>query len=100
MGRVSGGQDATVGSPSDHDSSGPAAPGRRAVGLPPTAVAAVMSTGILSTATHMAGLRWVSWVMLALAVLGELVLGAALVGRLLTDRPGWSADAGTPASLT
>ena len=59
-----------------------------------------MSTGILSTATQMAGLRPVSWVLLALAVLGELVLAAALVGRLLGDRPGFVADAGTPASLT
>jgi tellurite resistance protein TehA-like permease len=59
-----------------------------------------MSTGILSTATQMAGLRWASWVLLALAVLGELVLGAALVGRLLGDRQGFVADAGTPASLT
>jgi hypothetical protein len=59
-----------------------------------------MSTGILSTATQMAGLRWLSWGLLALAVLAELALGAVLVGRLLTDRPGWLADAGTPASLT
>jgi tellurite resistance protein TehA-like permease len=69
-------------------------------GLTPAAGAAVMSTGILSTATQMAGLTWVSWVLLALAVLGELVLGAALLGRLVADRPGFLADARTPASLT
>ena len=89
-----------MGSPSDHDGPAPAARGRRAVGLPPTAGAAVMSTGILSTATQMAGLRSVSWVFLALAVLGEVVLGAAVLGRLISDRPGFVADAGTPASLT
>ena len=69
-------------------------------GLPPAAGAAVMSTGILSTATQIAGLQLLSWVLLLFAVLAQLALGAVLVRRLLTDRPGWLADAGTPASLT
>jgi tellurite resistance protein TehA-like permease len=73
---------------------------RRAAGLPPTAGAAVMSTGILSSASHAAGLRWLSWVLLALAGLGEVALGAALAARALDDRPGFVADAGTPAALT
>jgi Voltage-dependent anion channel len=59
-----------------------------------------MSTGILSTATQDAGLPVLSWALLVLAVLAEVSLGATLVIRLLTDRPGWLADAATPASLT
>jgi tellurite resistance protein TehA-like permease len=59
-----------------------------------------MSTGILSTATQVAGLRLLSWALLVLAVLGELALGASVIGRLCSDRPGVVADAGTPASLT
>ena len=73
---------------------------RRVAGLPPTAGAAVMSTGILSTATQIAGLALLSRLLLALAVTGGLVLGAGLVVRWRTDRPGWLADAATPASLT
>lgn len=68
---------------------------------PPLAAgAAVMSTGILSTATEIAGLRRMSWALLALAVLSGVVIGGGLAGRLLTDRPGTVADARTPASLT
>jgi len=59
-----------------------------------------MSTGILSTATQFAGLSVLSLALLVLAVLAELALGLVLVSRLLTDRRGWLADAGTPASLT
>lgn len=66
----------------------------------PAAGAAVMSTGILSTATQLAGLRLLSWALLALAVLGEVVLAAGLAARLLSDREGVVIDAGTPASLT
>lgn len=69
-------------------------------GLSPAAGAAVMSTGILSTAAQLSGLRVLSWVLLALAAVGELALGAALLARLLGDRPRWVADASTPASLT
>src|SRR4051794_32863813 len=54
-------------------------PRRLTAGLPPTAGAAVMSTGILSTAAQMAGLRLLSWVLLALAVLWWWALGAALL---------------------
>jgi tellurite resistance protein TehA-like permease len=68
--------------------------------LTPAAGAAVMSTGILSTATHMAGLRALSLGLLALAVVGELVLGAGLTRQLLRNRPQVVADAATPASLT
>jgi tellurite resistance protein TehA-like permease len=59
-----------------------------------------MSTGILSTATQIAGLPVLSRALLVLAVLALLALGVVLVSRLLTDRRGWVADAGTPASLT
>jgi tellurite resistance protein TehA-like permease len=59
-----------------------------------------MSTGVLSTASQIAGLTTLSAVLLALAVLAELALGVLLVSRLLTDRRGWLADARTPASLT
>jgi tellurite resistance protein TehA-like permease len=59
-----------------------------------------MSTGILSTATQIAGLPVLAWLLLALAVAGELVLAVGLGVRWLTDRPGWLADAATPASLT
>ncbi|MGR7027119.1 SLAC1 family transporter [Geodermatophilus sp. URMC 62] len=92
-----------MGSPSDRRGTAHRArpPRRRlTVGLPPTSGAAVMSTDILSTAAQYAGLGALSWVLLVLAVLAGLVLGAALVGRLLTDRSGWLADAATPASLT
>jgi tellurite resistance protein TehA-like permease len=69
-------------------------------GLSPAAGAAVMSTGILSTATQIAGLTVLSGALLVLAVLAALALGVVLVSRLLNDRRGWLADAGTPASLT
>lgn len=75
-------------------------PRRLTAGMPPATGAAVMSTGILSTATQLGGLRLLSWVLFVLAVLAELVLGAVLVSRLLTDRPGWLSEAATPASLT
>ncbi|SDD29595.1 Tellurite resistance protein TehA [Geodermatophilus telluris] len=74
--------------------------GRLGTGLTPAAGAAVMSTGILSTATESAGLTVLSWLLLALAVAGGLVLGTHLVVRWATDRAGWLADAATPASLT
>jgi tellurite resistance protein TehA-like permease len=69
-------------------------------GVTPAAGAAVMSTGILSTAAQSAGLSVLSWALLVLAVLAELVLGVVLVGGLLTDRQGRLAEARTPAALT
>ncbi len=69
-------------------------------GLTPAAGAAVMSTGILSTATQIAGLRVLSGALLVLAVLAALALGVVLVSRLFTGRRGWLTDARTPASLT
>ena len=59
-----------------------------------------MSTGILSTATQIAGLAALSWLLLALAVAGEIVLAVGLGVRWFTDRPRWLADAATPAALT
>lgn len=59
-----------------------------------------MSTGILSTAAHLAGLRLLSEVLLALAVAGELVLAAAVTAQLVGNRARFAADARTPASLT
>jgi tellurite resistance protein TehA-like permease len=59
-----------------------------------------MSSGILSTAASLAGLRVLPDVLLALAALAWAVLAAQVLTRLLTDRRGWLADARTPGSLT
>lgn len=72
----------------------------RAAGLPPTAGAAVMSTGILSTAAQLADLRPLSWALLTLAAVGELVLAVAVATRFLGARQQFVDDARTPASLT
>ena len=89
-----------MGGPSDRRDPAHRPPRRLTAALPPAAGAAVMSTGVLSTAAQGAGLRSLSWVLLAMAVLAGLALSAVLVTRLLTDRAGWLAGAGTPASLT
>jgi tellurite resistance protein TehA-like permease len=94
------GEDTTVGSRSGRREPALGPPRRLTAGIPPATGAAVMSTGILSTATQLVGLRLLSWVLFVLAVLAELALGAVLVSRLLTDRPGWLSEAATPASLT
>jgi tellurite resistance protein TehA-like permease len=94
------GEDVTVGSTADRREPAQGPPRRLPAGLPPAAGAAVMSTGILSTATQIAGLPALSWGLLVLALLAELALGAAVLSRLLTDRSGWLTDARTPASLT
>src|SRR3954468_4108053 len=94
------GEDTTVGSRSGRREPMLGPSRRLTAGMPPATGAAVMSTGILSTATQLVGLRLLSWVLFVLAVLAELALGAVLVSRLLTDRPGWLSEAATPASLT
>jgi tellurite resistance protein TehA-like permease len=94
------GEDVTVGSPADRREPAQGPPRWLMAEVPPAAGAAVMSTGILSTATEIAGLPALSWGLLVLALLAKLALGAAVVGRLLTDRSGWLNDARTPASLT
>jgi hypothetical protein len=81
-----------VGNLSDPPTPGHGPPPRLMGGLTPAAGAAVMSTGILSTATQFAGLSVLSRALLVLAVLTELALGVVLVSRLFTDRRGWLAD--------
>src|SRR5690242_6949884 len=73
---------------------------RLMAGLSPAAGAAVMSTGILSTATRNAGLDRLSVALLVVAVVGASALGAVLTSRLVTDRRRWLTEAVTPASLT
>jgi hypothetical protein len=59
-----------------------------------------MSTAVLSVASAGAGMGVLSWVLLAIALAAEFVLGIALVTRLVADRSSWLADARTPGSLT
>ncbi len=59
-----------------------------------------MSTAVLAIASDDAGMELLSWLLLALALVAEFVLGVALVTRLFADRSSWLSDAATPASLT
>ncbi|MFH9982651.1 tellurite resistance/C4-dicarboxylate transporter family protein [Streptomyces sp. NPDC017179] len=67
---------------------------------PPAAGAAVMATGIVSVALHLAGYELLSRVILAVACFAWLTLAADFVLRLLGDRSRWIKDAGTPGALT
>ncbi|MFJ2304775.1 tellurite resistance/C4-dicarboxylate transporter family protein [Streptomyces sp. NPDC087787] len=67
---------------------------------PPAAGAAVMATGIVSVALHLAGYELLSRVILAPACFAWLTLAADFVLRLLGDRSRWIKDAGTPGALT
>ncbi|MEU3282717.1 tellurite resistance/C4-dicarboxylate transporter family protein [Streptomyces antibioticus] len=90
------------GSPSPTPSSGPAGPALRAwwAERPPAAGAAVMATGILSIALHLAGHEGLSRVMLALAGAGWVGLAADFVLRLVRERKRWLSEASTPGGLT
>ncbi|MFB7652239.1 MULTISPECIES: tellurite resistance/C4-dicarboxylate transporter family protein [unclassified Streptomyces] len=67
---------------------------------PPAAGAAVMATGILSVALHLAGHEVLSRVALFLACAAWLTLAANFVYLLLVERPQWLTRAGTPGALT
>ncbi|MGW7419982.1 tellurite resistance/C4-dicarboxylate transporter family protein [Streptomyces sp. NPDC054813] len=67
---------------------------------PPAAGAAVMATGIMSVALHLAGAETVSRIALVLACLAWAGLAAEFAVRLLADRRRWRAEAETPGALT
>ncbi|MFE6905903.1 tellurite resistance/C4-dicarboxylate transporter family protein [Streptomyces erythrochromogenes] len=69
-------------------------------GLPPAAGAAVMATGIISVALHMAGQQASSLVAMVIAVALWLVLAVDFTARLVGDRGRFRAEADTPAALT
>jgi tellurite resistance protein TehA-like permease len=64
--------------------------------LHPGYFAFVMATGIISTGTFLLGPHWLSRALLAIASAGLVVLGAALVGRLIFFRPSVAADIRAP----
>ncbi len=64
--------------------------------LHPGYFAYVMATGIISTAAFSLGPSWLSLALLAAASAGLVVLGAALVTRLLYFRPSVAADIRAP----
>ncbi|MGW3264509.1 tellurite resistance/C4-dicarboxylate transporter family protein [Streptomyces sp. NPDC001056] len=66
----------------------------------PAAGAAVMATGIVSTALLLIGAETVSRVALVLAGVFWVALGAGFVRRLVVDRDRWAAEARSPAALT
>ncbi|MFG2616942.1 tellurite resistance/C4-dicarboxylate transporter family protein [Streptomyces sp. NPDC048507] len=68
--------------------------------LPPAAGAAVMATGIVSVAMHLAGYEAASLATLALACLLWLVLACDFGNRLFGERARFRAEADTPAALT
>lgn len=67
---------------------------------PPAAGAAVLATGILSIGLRLTGYEVLSRIALALAGAAWVALAADFVVRLLWEREGWRASAGTPAALT
>ncbi|MFE9920279.1 tellurite resistance/C4-dicarboxylate transporter family protein [Streptomyces sp. NPDC005774] len=66
----------------------------------PAAGAAVMATGIISMALHLAGREILSRIFLVLACAAWLGLAAEFVLRLLRERERWIAEAETPGALT
>ncbi|MEU9447418.1 tellurite resistance/C4-dicarboxylate transporter family protein [Streptomyces sp. NPDC048277] len=66
----------------------------------PAAGAAVMATGIVSVALHLAGAEILSRVMLVLACAAWIGLAADFVARLALDRRRWVTEARTPGALT
>ncbi|MEF9905878.1 tellurite resistance/C4-dicarboxylate transporter family protein [Streptomyces sp. P9-A2] len=66
----------------------------------PAAGAAVMATGIVSTALHLAGREILSRIFLVLACAAWLGLAAEFVLRLLRERERWIPEAETPGALT
>jgi tellurite resistance protein TehA-like permease len=64
--------------------------------LHPGSFAFVMATGIISTGTYLLGPSWLSRALLVIASAGLVVLGAALVIRLVRFRPNVAADIRAP----
>ncbi|MFR9789506.1 hypothetical protein ACL07V_12660 [Streptomyces sp. MB22_4] len=69
-------------------------------GRSPAAGAAVMATGIVSTALLLIGAETASRVALVLAAVLWVALGAGFVRRLVVDRDRWAAEARSPGALT
>ncbi|MFJ3303438.1 tellurite resistance/C4-dicarboxylate transporter family protein [Streptomyces sp. NPDC086549] len=67
---------------------------------PPTAGAAVMATGIVSTGLRLAGYEAVSLVALAMTCVAWLALAVDFGVGLLWERERWAAEARTPGALT
>jgi len=77
----------------------PTRPGRIAAAvrdLHPGYFAFVMATAIISIGAFLLGPSWLSWALLAAALAGLVVLGAALVARLIYFRPNVAADIRAP----
>jgi tellurite resistance protein TehA-like permease len=77
----------------------PTSPGRVAAAvrdLYPGYFAFVMATGIISVGTFLLGPSWLSWALLAAGLAGLVVLGAALVARLIYFRASVAADIRAP----
>jgi tellurite resistance protein TehA-like permease len=77
-------------------------PGRAAAAirdLHPTSFAFVMATGIISTAAFLLGPSWLSRALLVVASAGLVVLGVALVIRLVRFRPRVVADIKAPEQV-
>ncbi|NEC25974.1 hypothetical protein G3I20_05180 [Streptomyces sp. SID8111] len=66
----------------------------------PAAGAAVMATGIVSVALHLAGYEILSRITLVLACAAWLGLAAEFVLRLLREHERWISEAATPGALT
>ena len=66
----------------------------------PAAGAAVMATGILAVGLRLRGYEVLSWIALVVACAAWLGLAADFVVRLLRERSGWVAEAGSPGALT
>jgi tellurite resistance protein TehA-like permease len=64
--------------------------------LHPGSFAFVMATGIISTGTYLLGPSWLSRALLVITSAGLVVLGAALVIRLVRFRPNVAADIRAP----
>ncbi|WP_326754344.1 tellurite resistance/C4-dicarboxylate transporter family protein [Streptomyces hirsutus] len=66
----------------------------------PAAGAAVMATGVVSVALHLAGWEILSLIFLVLACAAWLGLAAEFTLRLLRERERWVSEAETPGALT
>jgi hypothetical protein len=68
--------------------------------VPPESGAVVMSVGVLSVASHLAGYGVVSTVLLVVAATLWGLLGAVFLARLVFDSKRWLSEAGRPGALT
>jgi tellurite resistance protein TehA-like permease len=71
---------------------------RWAATLPPAAFSIVMATGIVSTATHLFGLRPVAWILLALNILAYVALATLTLLRLFVAPDRMRAEFGSHAT--